>query len=1221
VTERKVQLETGLSADGVRQGAEQVKQVVGDMARDVQAKSDAAAKGVDGIGDGAQGAAAKLDRATTSIVSSIQRATAASQAGQRGTAEYFESLARQRNVSSDVLRPYLDQLRLAQQGQQVATAGIDNMGMSARATAAALRQVPAQVTDIVTSLQGGQAPLTVLLQQGGQLRDVFGSTGGAVRALGGYLVGMVTPLTLALGAVGALTAGYVLGGKEATDYTRGLVLTGNAAGTTAGQLGQMAAQVEQLSGATQGRAAEVLVSLVETGRVGAANLVRFAAAAIELERVGGPAAEKTAAAFADLAKKPLEAALKLNEAQNFLTASTYQQIKSLQDQGRATDAAALAQDAYANAIQQRAPQITNSLGFVERAWLSIKDATKAAGDALLSVGRGGGDPLGLQIQQLEQQIAANNAERSGAGAFGQAAIDKGNAKLQARLTLLQQAAGYQALGVAYQAQQAQQVQALVEWDRQGTQVLSSRAKLEQEIQQARAQGLAAGKSEADIQERIAAIKAKAAGSAPATAATRDLEQQARLLAELQGLSGSYAADVDRLNAARARGVVTEEQYATLMRELVSRQPFARAAAQDLARAAEAEARAVKQATDDRERYLQTLDRGLQQGQAANQALQDELLALTAGRDMLRQRIALRLEEAALDLERRAAAIDSAQADSAESARLRARAQQLREEAALRQRLVQATASQEVQAANKRAAEQAGAEWMRWIDGISYGLADALLRGGREAADYLKDLFRNLVLRPAVQAVVQPLVGSFGAMLGGSAAASTGAANSPLSLLQAISGFGSSASAGSQLAMAGATKTALETAFTLIKSGQVASGLGVAAGVAGAYGGAYMLGRSAGQIISNGYAVGGGSGNSAINLGAAIGTIWGPIGTAVGAAIGGLVNRTFGRKLQDIGIEGSFAADGTFAGQQYTDLKGGLLRSDKTQTAPLDAQLAGVLTAGSAAAVAQVKAYADALGLPVQAVEGYTQAIRVSFKDLSPEQIEERIAETVQAFGAGLAKNYSAELRAFSRGAETELETLQRLASLQTFSEAVNSLGGVFTRVAGLSFDAREALFAMAGGVEAFSQQALSFVQQYYTRDEVAGVKARDLQGTLTSIGIAQPVNSREDFRAVVEGLDVGTDQGRQQLATLLGVASDFAQVADYLAETGRTLAQAADQAPQNAVLATLLQQEQPVQREQVDAIHAVRGVLEELVELVRDSSGALRPVLYPGEYVEVSMGA
>jgi phage-related minor tail protein len=50
----------------------------------------------------------------------------------------------------------------------------DQVQMSAAQTAQALRQVPMQFTDIATSLAAGQSPMQVFLQQGGQLKDMFG---------------------------------------------------------------------------------------------------------------------------------------------------------------------------------------------------------------------------------------------------------------------------------------------------------------------------------------------------------------------------------------------------------------------------------------------------------------------------------------------------------------------------------------------------------------------------------------------------------------------------------------------------------------------------------------------------------------------------------------------------------------------------------------------------------------------------------------------------------------------------------------------------------------------------------------------------------------------------------------------------------------------------------------------------------------------------------------
>ena len=155
-------------------------------------------------GQGGTEAAGKVDSATRSIIGSIQRTTAAQKAGEKGSASYYEALANQRGVSTDILKPYLDQLRQAEAAQKVAVGGLGKMEMSAKATANALRGVPAQFTDIATSLQGGQKPLTVFLQQGGQLKDMFGGIGPAVKALGGYVLGLINPFTLAAAGAGAL---------------------------------------------------------------------------------------------------------------------------------------------------------------------------------------------------------------------------------------------------------------------------------------------------------------------------------------------------------------------------------------------------------------------------------------------------------------------------------------------------------------------------------------------------------------------------------------------------------------------------------------------------------------------------------------------------------------------------------------------------------------------------------------------------------------------------------------------------------------------------------------------------------------------------------------------------------------------------------------------------------------------------------------------------------
>jgi len=268
-------------------------------------------------------------------------------------------------------------------------------GNTAKQTAAALRGVPAQFTDIAVSLQGGQAPLTVLLQQGGQLKDMFGGIAPAAKALGGYVLGLINPFTVAAAAVGALTLAYYKGSQEADEYNKAIIFTGNSAGTSATQLASMAEQVSATVGTT-GAAAEVLAKLAGNGKIASGSFEEITEAALQMEKATGKAIDETIAEFAKIAKDPVAAAKELNDQYNFLTASVYSQIVALKEQGDTIGAAKLLTDTYADTIKNRTGEVTANLGLIEGAWQKIKAAAAGALDATLDVGR---------TQSIDSQIA------------------------------------------------------------------------------------------------------------------------------------------------------------------------------------------------------------------------------------------------------------------------------------------------------------------------------------------------------------------------------------------------------------------------------------------------------------------------------------------------------------------------------------------------------------------------------------------------------------------------------------------------------------------------------------------------------------------------------------------------------------------------------------------------------------------------------------------------
>ena len=283
-------------------------------------------------------------------------------------------------------------------------------GMSAKAYAAALRNVPAQFTDIAVSLQAGQSPLTVFLQQGGQLKDMFGGLGPAAKALGGYVLGLVNPFTVAAAAAAVLTLAYKQGSDEQTAFQNALILTGNAAGTSSQALAQQAQDISKTVG-TVGAAAAVLTQLASSGKIPASQFDLIAVAALKFQAATGVAADETVKNFEKLAKDPVKYSKELNDSLNYLTTAQYAQIDALQRQGDAQGAANLAEQAYAEALTTRATTIQSNLGYVETAWKSVTAVAKGAWDAFLDVGRE--STLDQKLAKLEQGLNSISQQSSG----------------------------------------------------------------------------------------------------------------------------------------------------------------------------------------------------------------------------------------------------------------------------------------------------------------------------------------------------------------------------------------------------------------------------------------------------------------------------------------------------------------------------------------------------------------------------------------------------------------------------------------------------------------------------------------------------------------------------------------------------------------------------------------------------------------------------------------
>lgn len=358
--------------------------------------------------------ARQVETQTRNLMNSIENTANNLATAGMSASQAFEYRIQKAGLDMKQFQPAISELKRAEQqfaavnGQvKSGDAFFQKYGMSAKQYAASLRGVPAQITDIVVSLQGGQRPLTVLLQQGGQLKDMFGGVLPAARALGSTLLTMINPATVLATAIGTLGVAIYQGADESDRLNQALIKTGGAAGMSVSELSSLAEQAGKVSG-RYSAAREAVEAMAASGKMTSAEITEAMRGIDAAAIVTGKSVTEIAQSFVQIAEKPSEAVLKLNEGVNFLTASTYKQIVALEKQGKTLEAALVAMKAYNDEMLDRAPEMEKHLGYMESGWRDIKDAILDAWDTLKSFGR---EDAYFEVKDYTQRLA--NARMGG----------------------------------------------------------------------------------------------------------------------------------------------------------------------------------------------------------------------------------------------------------------------------------------------------------------------------------------------------------------------------------------------------------------------------------------------------------------------------------------------------------------------------------------------------------------------------------------------------------------------------------------------------------------------------------------------------------------------------------------------------------------------------------------------------------------------------------------
>lgn len=519
----------------------------------------------------------------------------------------------------------------------------------------------------------------------------------------------------------------------------------------------------------------------------------------------------------------------------------------------------------------------------------------------------------------------------------------------------------------------------------------------------------------------------------------------------------------------------------------------------------------------------------------NQKLREQNDVLLLGEAAVRAREIAVLRSTATDLEFSAATFEGNE-ELAEQARL------LRERADL---LAEGTVLKEAKAAAD--------EWKKTTDSIEQGLTDALMRGfesgkgfGENLKDTLINMFKTLVLRPILQPIAQgaasSILGSFGMSAAGSAATSAGGG-----LL-------------GNLMAGGASLTAQGAAF----------GQGFSTAVSGMFtGGA--------EVASLGSATSG-----AFNVGASVAGAMPYVAAALVAAnalglmrsnktVGGGITGTLGGELQEYDL--NRRGGSLFNGPSYSAIN---MRVTAT-TEGINSAFKAIRDKSLAAAIA--------LGSYNTGLETFTYTlseklhpdlseIGLMLDGLTDEQKQEKIRGVLLAAEEAMAA-IIVGASGLRLAGETAIEALNRLMVIQTASEALNQFGGAFSAFATASITARQGIIELAGGLDALIQKTQGFVANFYSKEEQAGITARGIVTALDQAGFTASqiaaLETRADFRSLLESIDVSTDIGQQQFVALLDLQAAYSATVPIMEEQSATLMEIAEAAPQIEILQKMLE--------------------------------------------------
>jgi lambda family phage tail tape measure protein len=407
----------------------------------------------------------------------------------------------------------------------------------------------------------------------------------------GVLSALMSPLALGIGGV---VAELVVFGAAAADVyeqeqklNQAIAASGNFAGVTAGNLNQMAEGVGAATGGI-GKARDILIDLVQQGRVGASALQAVGQAAYDVAELTGKSAKDAATDVSQYFDGTTASLLKANDQYHFVTASIYDQVKALEEEGNTQEAVRVAATAFHDQIGPRIDTMRDQVYGVAAAWRGAKEAlsdygSKAATAAGLILGTASDQDRIYELLGRKQA-----AQEGGGGILNGLILGKSfDSDDQAQLEQLQAKVAAAQDTAAAQAARAQAQTEQLAADKNIDKTIESIDKLSEKkkaLAELDAQFLTLWKHAGDtgvVDQRLADVTKTATGftggaydtarkaieqrykpAADHTGAADNSAQLAGFKQDLQGYVDAYTNSQRELDAERKSGAVSEADYYT-----------------------------------------------------------------------------------------------------------------------------------------------------------------------------------------------------------------------------------------------------------------------------------------------------------------------------------------------------------------------------------------------------------------------------------------------------------------------------------------------------------------------------------------------------------------------------------------------------------------------------------------------------------------------------------